>query len=57
MTMCSVLHLCQLVVHSGSVYTVITLVPRIQALVDNIINMVNTETRRSRKGKGRNGVV
>ena len=47
MTTWSVLHLGQLVVHSVSVYTVITLVPRIQALVDNIITMVNTEAKRN----------
>ena len=47
MTTWSVLHLGQLVVHSVSVYTVITLVPRIQALVDNIITIVNTEAKRN----------
>ena len=44
LSFCSVLHLCQLGVQAVSVYTVVTLVPRIQALVDNIINMVTTDT-------------
>ena len=51
MKILSVLHLGQLVVHSVSVYTVITLVPRIQALVDNIITIVNTEAKRNTRGK------
>ena len=49
MTILSVLHTGQLVVHSVSVYTVITLVPRIQGLMDNIINKANPEKRNMKK--------